>query len=134
MRLRGLLAAAAALSVAAGCGRDAGQDDRAAVRPGWRPGGAPPAELARGAAVFEQRCVQCHGEYALGTDQGPPLLHLYYEPNHHADAAFHRAIAFGVQPHHWDFGPMPPVDGVGREGAAAVTAYVRWLQREAGIY
>jgi mono/diheme cytochrome c family protein len=106
----------------------------AAVPPDWKPASERPAELARGEQVFAARCASCHGELALGTEQGPPLLHIYYEPDHHADAAFLRAVQFGVQPHHWDFGPMPPVEGIARADVDAVTAYVRWLQREAGIY
>lgn len=127
----GLLIAALLL---AGCGGSGDATHSAAVPPGWRPAAELPAELVRGRDVFTARCTQCHGKLALGTEQGPPLVHIYYEPNHHADIAFERAIAFGVQPHHWDFGPMPPVDGVSPDDARAVTAYVRWLQRQAGIY
>ncbi len=121
------------LLLLAACGDHGGHAD-GGVPPGWRPVAELPADLAAGRAVFETNCLQCHGEYALGTEQGPPLLHRYYEPGHHSDVAFQRAVAFGVQPHHWDFGPMPPVAGLSPDDVLAVTGYVRWLQRQAGIY
>jgi mono/diheme cytochrome c family protein len=96
--------------------------------------GPVPAELAAGERLFNISCARCHGALALGTDTGPPLVHPYYEPNHHADGAFLRAVTAGVPSHHWDFGPMPKIEGVSREDVAAITAYVRWVQRAAGIY
>ena len=106
-------------------------DERAPVV-NYDPGPVPP-EHAEGARLFEAGCARCHGPNASGTDLGPPLVHVYYEPNHHADAAFRRAVEFGVQPHHWNFGPMPPVEGVTPADTERITAYVRWLQRQAGI-
>ncbi len=97
-------------------------------------GGAPvPAELAGGERLFDASCSRCHGPRASGTEQGPPLVHIVYEPNHHGDAAFLRAAAQGVPAHHWRFGDMPPVPGVTPEQVAEITAYIRWLQRQAGI-
>ncbi len=93
-----------------------------------------PEELKGGEAVFNQKCAQCHGERALGTASGPPLVHIFYEPSHHADIAFYYAVQRGVQQHHWNFGNMPPVAGVTDDQIAQVVAYVRWLQREAGVY
>ena len=93
-----------------------------------------PAELQAGKQVFDANCVACHGEAALGTAQGPPLVHMYYEPNHHADMAFMAAIGRGVQQHHWNFGDMAPVPGLGPAEVDQIVAYVRWLQREAGVY
>ena len=107
--------------------------DRRAATVAFDPGPVPP-EHAAGAEVFEASCVRCHGAHAAGTDLGPPLVHPYYEPNHHADAAFYRAVQFGVQPHHWSYGPMPAVEGLGRAQVEQVIGYVRWLQRQAGIY
>ena len=104
-----------------------------AARVEFDPGPVPP-ELAAAERLFDQSCAQCHGRLAAGGDTGPPLVHIYYEPGHHADVAFQRAVAFGVQPHHWSYGPMPPVPGLGEAEVAAITAYVRWLQRQAGIY
>lgn len=95
---------------------------------------AVPAEHQQGEALFEASCASCHGESALGTAQGPPLIHIIYEPNHHGDAAFILAAERGVRAHHWGFGDMPPVPGVAREGVAQIVGYVRWLQREAGVF
>ena len=68
------------------------------------------AEVGEGGLEpFIQFCSECHGELAVGTDQGPPLVHDLYEPNHHADAAFVRAARRGRAQHHWNFGNMPPV-------------------------
>jgi mono/diheme cytochrome c family protein len=92
-----------------------------------------PAELRQGDALFEASCASCHGERALGTAQGPPLVHIVYEPGHHADIAFHFAVERGVRAHHWQFGDMPPVPGLTREQVDEIVAYVRWLQRQAGI-
>ena len=93
-----------------------------------------PAEVQGGKVVFDANCAVCHGEAALGTQQGPPLVHSYYEPNHHADMAFMAAIGRGVPQHHWNFGDMPPVQGLGPADVDRIVAYVRWLQREAGVY
>ncbi len=86
-----------------------------------------------GAAVFDQNCATCHGEAGAGTDQGPPLVHIIYEPGHHSDASFKRAVALGVLQHHWRFGDMPAVDGVSQHEVALITDYIRALQRAAGI-
>ena len=96
--------------------------------------GPVPAEHAAGQRLYDAGCARCHGPLAAGTDVGPPLVHVYYEPNHHADIAFQRAVEFGVQPHHWSYGPMPAVEGLAAADVARITAYVRWLQRQAGIY
>ena len=112
-------AAAVVLSfVLAACGGGDGED----------------GDLAQqGEAVFEANCAVCHGQGAVGTDQGPPLVHEVYEPSHHPDESFRNAVTQGVQPHHWQFGPMPPVPGLQGEDVDAVIAYVRSLQRDAGI-
>jgi len=99
----------------------------------FEPGPVPP-EYAPGERLFNANCSRCHGQHAAGTEIGPPLAHVYYEPNHHADITFQRAVDFGVQAHHWDYGPMPPIAGLGEREVEAITAYVRWLQRKAGIY
>jgi mono/diheme cytochrome c family protein len=90
--------------------------------------------LRQGEGVFDAQCATCHGSHAVGADRGPPLVHQIYKPSHHADVAFQRAVTFGVQAHHWNYGSMQPVEGVSREDVAEVTAYVRWLQRQAGIF
>jgi mono/diheme cytochrome c family protein len=113
------------------CGSDAPlseSDFEAAVR------AAPiPAEHAAGEAVFQANCATCHGQRALGTDRGPPLVHIIYEPSHHGDIAFVLAAERGVRAHHWNFGDMPPVPSITREEVMQVTAYVRYLQRVVGI-
>jgi mono/diheme cytochrome c family protein len=90
-------------------------------------------DAARGQALFTRHCSVCHGAEALGTDQGPPLIHRIYEPSHHSDLAFYRAVALGVHQHHWEFGDMPPVPGVDGEDAAHIIGWIRSEQRAAGI-
>ena len=87
----------------------------------------------RGQALFAANCAACHGTVGQGTTTGPPLVHEIYEPGHHSDEAFQVAVARGSPAHHWDFGDMPPVGGLDRDDVADITAYVRELQREAGI-
>jgi cytochrome c len=96
-----------------------------------RPVGA--ADLERGREVFGANCAACHGESARGTTAGPPLVHEVYVPSHHSDAAFHRAVRAGSPQHHWEFGAMAPVPGLSDQDIVDVTAYVRDLQRAAGI-
>jgi mono/diheme cytochrome c family protein len=103
-----------------------------AVRSDFDPGPVP-AGLAEGERLFSDNCARCHGARAAGTDAGPPLVHIVYEPNHHADMAFQRAVALGVPAHHWNFGNMPPVSGLDEAAVEQITAYVRWVQRAAGI-
>ena len=91
-------------------------------------------EAEAGAALFARKCMECHGRHAAGSDRGPPLVHIIYEPNHHGDIAFRRAVSNGVRAHHWRFGDMPPVDGVPDEDAVKITRYVRELQQANGIY
>jgi cytochrome c len=95
--------------------------------------GAAPAELADGEHGYNGSCRPCHGPLGTGTDAGPPLVHRIYEPSHHSDAAFHFAVTRGVRAHHWTFGNMPPLPAMDSAAIAAVTGYVRWLQRQAGI-
>lgn len=100
---------------------------------GFDPGPIP-EQFRNGQALFDAQCAACHGAHAVGTDSGPPLVHKIYEPSHHADAAFQRAVMFGVQAHHWNFGSMQPVEGLSGDDVAEVIGYVRWLQRAGGIY
>ncbi|MDX1690740.1 MAG: cytochrome c [Acidimicrobiia bacterium] len=93
-----------------------------------------PAAVAAGAELFQANCAECHGVDLTGTDTGPPLLHRYYAPNHHADEAFQRAVLVGVVAHHWDFGPMEPVDGLDRADVSLIIEYVRAEQEAAGIF
>lgn len=96
----------------------------------------PPIEgnAAIGQRIFESACAACHGANAVGIEGvGPPLIHVIYEPSHHADEAFQRAAANGVRSHHWRFGDMPPVEGLTRGDVAMVVAYIREIQRANGI-
>lgn len=93
-----------------------------------------PASLKAGARLFAVHCATCHGREAAGTGIGPPLVHVFYEPNHHPDQAFQAAVRNGVRQHHWRFGNMPPVPGVSPDDVEKITAYVRALQRAKGIY
>jgi mono/diheme cytochrome c family protein len=90
-------------------------------------------QLARGAEVYASACASCHGADLRGTDRGPSHLSVVYEPGHHPDEAFRAAIAHGVAPHHWQFGPMPPVPGLGDDDVEAVIAYVRDQQERHGF-
>jgi mono/diheme cytochrome c family protein len=83
---------------------------------------------------FDKNCAACHGENAVGQDGvAPPLVHKIYEPSHHGDESFQRAVAMGVRAHHWKFGNMPAIEGLTRADVKAITAYVRELQRHNGI-
>ena len=97
-------------------------------------GGPVPAEFQVGESKFNANCASCHGNQAAGTDHGPPLVHKIYEPNHHGDPAFQRAAANGVKAHHWEFGNMPNIEGVTPEDVDQIVKYVRWLQKQAGIF
>jgi len=96
--------------------------------------GPVPAEFQSGEAKFNASCSMCHGQRASGTDHGPPLVHKIYEPSHHGDAAFQLAAANGVRAHHWEFGNMPKIEGVTPEDVDQIVKYIRWLQKQAGIF
>ncbi len=93
-----------------------------------------PEEIKLGEKKFNAFCSRCHGLHGKGTNNGPPLVHKIYEPNHHGDFAFQRAAAQGVRAHHWKFGNMPKIDGVTPEDVTEIIQYVRWMQRQAGIF
>lgn len=91
------------------------------------------SNAAQGEALYHDACAHCHGKQGMGSNSGPPLIHKIYEPSHHGDLAFYRAVNKGVQSHHWKFGNMPPVPGVTAEQTAHIVAYIRREQRKAGI-
>ena len=92
------------------------------------------AQANLGQKTYEANCASCHGPNAAGQKGvAPPLVHVNYEPGHHGDESFQRAVARGVRAHHWRFGDMPPVEGLTRRDVAAIVAYVRELQRANGI-
>ena len=91
------------------------------------------ADLGTGYSLFHDKCSVCHGEKAMGSHQGPPLVHKIYEPSHHSDISFYWAVLRGVNQHHWGFGEMPPVPGLSPEDVGHIVAYVRSEQIKAGI-
>ena len=87
-----------------------------------------------GKNIFELKCQSCHGINAAGRhEMGPPLVHKIYEPSHHSNQSFYRAVALGVKSHHWRFGNMAAVKGLTKGDIKAIISYVRELQRENGI-
>ena len=92
------------------------------------------AEAQIGERAFAANCASCHGMNAAGQNGvAPPLVHPIYEPGHHGDESFQRAVALGVRGHHWPFGDMPPVAGLSRADVGMIVAYIRTLQRANGI-
>ena len=64
-----------------------------------------PETLSQNAQIgklgFEAKCLVCHGVNAAGQDGvAPPLVHIIYEPSHHGDESFQRAVAMSVRGHH----------------------------------
>jgi mono/diheme cytochrome c family protein len=116
------------IGVLAACARSEGLDQRKLASL------VTPAEFAWGEALYNASCAACHGVRAGGSGVGPPLVHDYYKPSHHGDAAFLLAAQRGVAAHHWRFGNMPPVRGVSDADVERITDYVRWLQREMGVH
>jgi len=111
------------------------QSEQGSVSSGpWIPPKTFVADPVLGQKIFAKHCAKCHGRGGKGTDKGPPFVHKVYEPSHHSDVAFYMAIRNGVQAHHWSFGNMPPVPMVSAEQAGHIVAYVRKLQRNAGIF
>ena len=86
-----------------------------------------------GRGLYAANCARCHGGDLKGTTLGPPFLHAVYARGHHGDAAFAIAVKNGVRAHHWNFGPMPPVDGLTDEQVKLITAFVRSEQQKVGI-
>jgi mono/diheme cytochrome c family protein len=92
------------------------------------------AEATMGKRAFDATCAACHGNDGAGKlGSGPPLVHKVYEPSHHSDMAFVLAVQNGVRSHHWRFGDMPAQSGLTKADVAAITTYVRELQRTNGI-
>ncbi len=87
----------------------------------------------QGKVYYDRSCAQCHGLDVMGTDMGPPLIHEIYNPGHHGDNAFFRAITQGTVQHHWQFGNMPPRPEVKDSEIGGIIQYVRELQVAHGI-
>jgi len=92
-----------------------------------------PELVEAGASLYSANCAECHGSDLRGTDKGPSHLSAIFEPNHHADGAFVFAVQNGVRAHHWNFGDMPPIDGLSPDDVSAIIAYVRETQRVEGF-
>lgn len=123
-----IVASAVGLGLAACGGGDGGGSEGQDVASALASG-----DPSAGQEAFAANCAACHGAAAQGSPAGPPLVHEVYEPAHHSDVSFLLAVQNGVQPHHWDFGPMPAIPGLDVDDVADIVAYVRQLQRDAGI-
>ena len=91
------------------------------------------AAASLGKKSFDDNCAQCHGVNLGGTEKGPPLVHDYYNPGHHADGAFYIAVRNGVKQHHWRFGNMPAQPQVTEDQTRMIISYVREVQEANGI-
>ncbi len=89
--------------------------------------------VAQGAPLYAANCAECHGADLRGTERGPSHLSIVYEPDHHGDAVFALAVRNGVRAHHWNFGPMLPVDGLSELDIDAIVAFVRSEQVREGF-
>ena len=97
------------------------------------PAGATPFVGVDGGELYAAACAVCHGADLNGAASGPPLLHDFYRPGHHSDAAILLAVRRGVRKHHWGFGNMAPVPGLSDEQVEAITRFIRSEQRAVGI-
>jgi mono/diheme cytochrome c family protein len=114
----GLVAVVIALAIGACAGDDATPEAGSA---------------SAGAELYQQSCASCHGTDLGGTDLGPPHLSQVYAPDHHPDASFRAAITQGSPAHHWEFGDMPPVEGLDDDEIELIIAYVREQQETHGL-
>ncbi|MFT5719900.1 MAG: mono/diheme cytochrome c family protein [Motiliproteus sp.] len=97
-------------------------------------GAAAAVDIDQGRELYTKNCSSCHGLMMNGTGQGPPLNHKIYEPGHHGDQAFYRAVKEGARAHHWNFGDMPPLPEVTTDEVTQIVAYVRDRQQKSGIH
>lgn len=88
----------------------------------------------KGQIAFNRTCAKCHGLNATGSDKGPPLIHDIYNPGHHGDIAFYRAVKSGSPQHHWRFGNMPPQTSVTEKDVARIIRFIRETQEANGIF
>lgn len=91
------------------------------------------AEAQTGGQIFMGNCAKCHGMVGGGTGKGPPLIHKIYEPSHHGDFSFFRAVKQGTRAHHWPYGDMPPQPNVSEADVEMIIKFVREVQRANGI-
>jgi mono/diheme cytochrome c family protein len=88
---------------------------------------------SKGQVVFNTNCASCHGIDAAGGIGGPPLIHNIYNPGHHSNASFIRAVRNGVKQHHWQFGDMPPQKHVAFGDMVFLMKFIREIQQQNGI-
>lgn len=88
--------------------------------------------LNLGKLNFDAFCAACHGKTGRGTESGPTFISRIYLPNHHPDGLFFKAAKDGARAHHWQFGDMPPVEGISDERIATIIAYIRAVQQANG--
>ena len=93
-----------------------------------------PFQMAKGQFLYEKYCSSCHALDLAGTSEGPPLIHPFYKPSHHGDRAFYRAALRGVQQHHWEFGDMPPVQGITQGKLDHIVPYIRFYQQQKKLF
>lgn len=86
-----------------------------------------------GQRAYEVTCAKCHGSFGSGSDKGPPFLNPIYNPGHHSDEAFMRAVRDGVRQHHWHFGDMPAQPAVTEQEVQQIVKFVREIQQANGI-
>ncbi len=123
----------AAAQGGSGAGATAGGGEAAALAEVLLPEALGDSALI-GERIFNAKCAACHNRNAAGREGvAPPLVHQIYRPAHHGDAAFLLAVRNGVRAHHWNFGNMPPVEGLTDADVRYVVAYIRELQRANGV-
>lgn len=104
------------------------------LRPVAQSGGqALPPIVAAGKAAFDSACILCHGADGIGTAMGPPLVHPLYAAGRLDDRAIATAVRNGAERRNWNFGPMPAQPQFNDSQIAQITAYLRHLQRQAGL-
>ncbi len=91
------------------------------------------SRAAAGQKVFNQKCGSCHGLNGEGTLAGPPLIHDIYNPGHHDNGSFSRAVTKGVQQHHWTYGNMLAQPNVGFSDMTGIVSFIREVQKHNGI-
>lgn len=91
------------------------------------------SQAVEGRRTYDTVCADCHGAHGAGTSKGPPLIHDIYNPGHHGDESFYRAVRSGARQHHWRFGDMPAQPEVSALQIAAILRYVREMQVANGI-
>lgn len=92
------------------------------------------AQATVGKVAFDANCAKCHGANGSGSKEGPPLVNDIYNPGHHGDEAFSRAVRLGVQQHHWSYGDMLAQPQMTDAQLADIVRYVRELQEANGIF